>query len=293
MSPTRDDAGAAQDDGPTVIMVTANRREEDLQEVAVSVATLSLDQVQSLFAAGADTTALAARVPGLFVESSNGRTAPRFYIRGLGNTDFDLAASQPVSVVMDDVVMENVTLKSFPLFDVERVEVLRGPQGTLFGRNTPAGIVRVIDTARPTQELTARGSVSLGSYGTVAADAARGRFPIVEDLLAMGSRSWRSGATTTSTTASPRRRTSTAGSPTRRRAGAAVHPGRPVERAGDGPVPASSTGRARCSGRTFLGPGDNELNEQLRPRHGVLRCRRAQRGRIRDLGPLAARRVCV
>ena len=88
-------------------------------------------------------TALAARVPGLFVESSNGRVAPRFYIRGLGNTDFDLAASQPVSVVMDEVVMENVTLKSFPIFDVDRIEVLRGPQGTLFGRNTPAGIVKI------------------------------------------------------------------------------------------------------------------------------------------------------
>ena len=91
-------------------------------------------------------------MPGLFVESSNGRVAPRFYIRGLGNTDFDLAASQPVSVVMDDVVMENVTLKSFPIFDVERIEVLRGPQGTLFGRNTPAGIVK-IDTVRPTNEV--------------------------------------------------------------------------------------------------------------------------------------------
>ena len=132
------------------IFVTANRREENIQDVPVSVATLAPDQVQSIFDAGGDITALAARVPGLFVESSNGRVAPRFYIRGLGNTDFDLAASQPVSVMMDDVVMENVTLKSFPIFDVEQIEVLRGPQGTLFGRNTPAGIVK-IDTIAPEQ----------------------------------------------------------------------------------------------------------------------------------------------
>ena len=79
---------------------------------------------------------------------SNGRVAPRFYIRGLGNTDFDLAASQPVSIVMDEVVMENVVLKSFPLFDVEQVEVIRGPQGTLFGRNTTAGIVK-FDSVKP------------------------------------------------------------------------------------------------------------------------------------------------
>ncbi|WP_273786852.1 Plug domain-containing protein, partial [Brucella intermedia] len=76
----------------------------------------------------------------LQIESSFGRTFPRFYIRGLGNTDFDINAAQPVSVVYDDVALENSLLKSFPVFDLENVEVLRGPQGTLFGRNTPAGV---------------------------------------------------------------------------------------------------------------------------------------------------------
>ena len=108
------------------------------------------DQVAAVFSAGEDVVALAARVPALYAESSNGRVAPRFYIRGLGNTDFDLAASQPVSIIMDDVVMENVVLKSTPLFDVERVEVYRGPQGTLFGRNTTAGIVR-FTSVKPTE----------------------------------------------------------------------------------------------------------------------------------------------
>ncbi len=174
-------ATTAADESET-IYVTANRREENIQDVPVSVATLSPDQVQSIFDAGADVTALAARVPGLFVESSNGRVAPRFYIRGLGNSDFDLAASQPVSVVMDDVVMENVTLKSFPIFDVQQIEVLRGPQGTLFGRNTPAGIVK-IDTIRPSNEFSARASVSYGSHGTLAFDAGVGG-PLVADRLA-------------------------------------------------------------------------------------------------------------
>ena len=72
----------------------------------------------------------------------------------LGNTDFDLAASQPVSIVMDNVVMENVVLKSFPLFDIDQVEVIRGPQGTLFGRNTTAGIVK-FDSVKPTDSFDA------------------------------------------------------------------------------------------------------------------------------------------
>lgn len=163
------------------IVVTANRREENLQDVAISAATLQPDRLQSLFAAGADNTALAAQVPGLFVESSNGRAAPRFYIRGLGNTDFDLAASQPVSVVYDDVVLENVTLKAFPIFDVDRIEVLRGPQGTLFGRNTPAGIVK-IDTKRPGDTVEAQGSLSVGSFASISAEAAVGG-PLVPEVL--------------------------------------------------------------------------------------------------------------
>ena len=162
-------AEQADNDALDVIVVTANRREENLQDVAVSAATISADAAKTIFDAGADVTALAARVPGLFVESSNGRAAPRFYIRGLGNTDFDLAASQPVSVVMDEVVLENVTLKSFPIFDVARIEVLRGPQGTLFGRNTPAGIVK-IDTVKPGDEFAVTGSASVGSFQSVSID---------------------------------------------------------------------------------------------------------------------------
>ena len=93
-----------------VIIITANQREEDLQDVPVSAASLPQDQIEAIFSSGEDVLALAARVPALYAESSNGRVAPRFYIRGLGNTDFDLAASQPVSSIMDDVVMENVGL---------------------------------------------------------------------------------------------------------------------------------------------------------------------------------------
>ncbi len=156
-----------------VVIITATQRAENLQDVPVSAATLSEDAISAIFSAGEDVLALATRVPALYAESSNGRVAPRFYIRGLGNTDFDLAASQPVSIIMDDVVMENVVLKSFPIFDVEQVEVYRGPQGTLFGRNTTAGIVR-FTSAKPTEEFDARAQASYGSYGTTTFDGAVG-----------------------------------------------------------------------------------------------------------------------
>ena len=163
------------------VIVTAQKRSENIQEVPVSVATMGGEKLDALFAGGEDVLALSSRVPGLFVESSNGRAAPRFYIRGLGNTDFDLAASQPVSVIMDDVVMENVVLKSTPIFDVEQVEVLRGPQGTLFGRNTTAGIVK-FDTVKPSQVFKSNATLTYGSYNSWTAEGGVGG-PLVADKL--------------------------------------------------------------------------------------------------------------
>ena len=157
----------------TDVMVTAQRRVENIQDVPISVSPLEGERLDAMFEGGADIQALAARVPSLYAESSNGRLAPRFYIRGLGNSDFDLAASQPVSIIVDDVVLENVILKSFPLFDLERVEVLRGPQGSLFGRNTPAGIVK-FDTRKPSQEFGGDFTLSYGELGSATIEGAVG-----------------------------------------------------------------------------------------------------------------------
>ena len=104
-------------------------------------------------------------MPSLNIESSFGRAFPRFYIRGYGNTDFDLNASQPVSLVYDDVVLENPLLKGFPIFDLAQIEVARGPQGTLYGRNTPAGVVK-FDSAKPGFDREGYFSVSSATYLT-------------------------------------------------------------------------------------------------------------------------------
>ncbi len=125
------------------MIVTATRREQKLNDVPFSATALSGEPLLTLGDAGDDIKQLAFKVPSLNIESSNGRAFPRFYIRGYGNSDFHDFASQPVGLVYDDIVQENPALKGFPIFDQADVEVLRGPQGTLFGRNSPAGVVKL------------------------------------------------------------------------------------------------------------------------------------------------------
>jgi len=163
------------------IIVTATKREENIQEVPISITNMTGDRLTARFTGGEDILALASAAPGLHVESSNGRTSPRFYMRGLGNADFTQAASQPVSIVFDEVPMEKVVLKAFPLFDMADIEVIRGPQGTLFGRNTTAGIIKV-DSRRPSDELEGYVKGSAGNMGTFNIEGAVGG-PLIEDKL--------------------------------------------------------------------------------------------------------------
>ena len=164
-------APAPAADDSNDIVVTATRRVENIKDVPVAVTSISGDKLDTLNSSGLDIRFLSSRTPSLQIESSFGRTFPRFYIRGLGNTDFDPNAAQPVSVVYDDVALESPMLKSFPVFDLNSVEVLRGPQGSLFGRNTPAGVVK-LDSAKPTDTLSGYGSIEAGTYGTVNAEGA-------------------------------------------------------------------------------------------------------------------------
>ncbi|MBA2933866.1 TonB-dependent receptor [Sphingomonas sp. CGMCC 1.13654] len=162
------------------IIVTAQRRTEDAMKVPVAVSVLKPEALHDYQAAGADTLlSLSGRVPSLYVDDTTGRIFPRFYIRGLGNIDFYLGASQPVSIIQDDVVEEHVVLKSNPAFDIAQVEVLKGPQGSLFGRNTTAGIIK-FDTAQPSETWQGQGSVSYGKFNSVNADVGVGG-PLTQD----------------------------------------------------------------------------------------------------------------
>ena len=155
------------------IVVTAQKREENVQDIPISMSVMSQEVMDSVRSGGKDIRFLSSKVPSLVVESDFGRIFPRFYIRGIGNTDFDQNASQPVSLVYDEVVYENPMLKGFPIFDTNRVEILRGPQGTLFGRNTPAGVVK-IDSNKPSQEFDAYVKLGVGNLDVTDFEAAIG-----------------------------------------------------------------------------------------------------------------------
>ncbi len=164
------------------VTVTARKQEQRAFDVPLSLSVLQGEGLDRLRASGMDIRFLTNRTPSLQVMSGFGRIYPYFFIRGLGNTDFDMNASQPVSVMHDGIVLENPWLKGHPIFDVERVEVLRGPQGTLFGRNTPAGIVK-IESARPTWDVEGYARLSYGRFDSVNFEGALSG-PLIPSVLA-------------------------------------------------------------------------------------------------------------
>ena len=163
------------------VVVSAQKKDENLQDVPISISAVTEQSIRQFGVAGDDVRLLSARVANLNVESTFGRTYPRFYIRGLGNSDFALNAQSSVELYFDEVVLGNPILKGQPIFDVERVEVLRGPQGTLFGRNAVAGAVHII-TKKPSETPEGRASFSYGNFGTINAEAAIGG-PLIDDVL--------------------------------------------------------------------------------------------------------------
>ena len=165
------------------VIVTAQRRSENIRDVPMAITTLKGEKLDVLTSGGQDIRFLSGRSPSLNIESDYGRSFPRFYIRGQGNTDFDLNASQPVGLVVDDIVQESPMLKGFPVFDVDQVEVLRGPQGTLFGRNSPAGVIK-FDSVKPVIGKTeGYATLGFGNYSAVNAEGAV-NLPISDTMAA-------------------------------------------------------------------------------------------------------------
>jgi len=160
------------------IVVTAQRRSERLQDVPVAVTALSESSLQ---AAGVGSTQdLPMVTPGLVFNSVGGYAQPR--IRGIGTTGDAPSIENPVALYVDGVYYAHQVGSIFALNNIEQVEVDKGPQGTLFGRNATGGLIQVT-TDKPTQELQGNASVSYGNYNTYAtADYIAGG--ITKDLAA-------------------------------------------------------------------------------------------------------------
>jgi len=121
------------------IIVTAQKRSENIQEVPISVTAVSSSEIERLRLAGI--TEIAATIPNMVIQTPFAESQPVFSIRGVSASDFSQNNASPIGVYVDEVYKGILALQSLQIFDLDRIEVLRGPQGTLFGRNTTGGAV--------------------------------------------------------------------------------------------------------------------------------------------------------
>lgn len=160
-------AAAAADvamQGGNEIVVTAQRREQRLQDVPLSVSALSRESLEQ--AGVQSVSSIGTYVPNLQINQTVGNTfGPLITIRGLApSADTSLARDQPVGIYVDGVPIAKSTGAAFDLVDLERVEVLRGPQGTLYGKNTIGGAVNLV-TRKPTGEFGGEVLLGVGRFG--------------------------------------------------------------------------------------------------------------------------------
>ena len=165
-----------------VIIVTARRRDEALQDTPVSVTAVSTQQLELLVSP--DLEQLKGTVPNLIIDPvASGPNGAAIAIRGVSFEDIEKSFDPAVGVIIDGVYFGSNTGQLTDLFDIESVEVLRGPQGTLFGRNTTGGVINV-RRSTPTGKWGATIKGRVGNYGQRGASAVINA-PIIEDVVAL------------------------------------------------------------------------------------------------------------
>ncbi|WP_426357477.1 TonB-dependent receptor [Pseudocolwellia sp. HL-MZ19] len=153
-----------------VINITASKKSQSLQTSNVAVTAFSGDTLRELNMT--DSTDLANQTPGLNIGTPVGEgNNPSISLRGVGLNDFNDNNEGPIAVYRDEVYQSAMPGLTFQLFDLERVEVLRGPQGTLYGRNATGGLVHFI-SKKPTEDLEGFASVTLAEYNQIKTEAA-------------------------------------------------------------------------------------------------------------------------
>ena len=155
------DAQSPDDSGVVEILVTAQRRKERVQDIPVAITAIDGRQIERAGIASLEN--IAPRVPSFYF-GSFGAARPQLYIRGIGTRSFDPGSESSVGVFAGDVYLGRSSGSFGAMKDIDRIEVLRGPQGTLYGRNTIGGAINVISKA-PSAELTGRLEGGVSNFG--------------------------------------------------------------------------------------------------------------------------------
>jgi iron complex outermembrane receptor protein len=165
-APARAQAPAADAGGIQEVTVTARRREESIRDVPIAVTSFSGARLESVGAE--DLTFISQETPNVTLEASRATNSTlTAFIRGVGQQDPVAGFEQGVGIYLDDVYLNRPQGAILDVYDVERIEVLRGPQGTLYGRNTIGGAVKYVTRRLDADESTLRARVSLGQYNQV------------------------------------------------------------------------------------------------------------------------------
>ncbi|NOX52742.1 MAG: TonB-dependent receptor [Gammaproteobacteria bacterium] len=153
------------------IIVTAQKREQNAQEVGIAISALTGDQMTQLgYSNAQQVTALA---PGVHTVQPNGEANYSLAIRGVASSDFTTNVESPVAIYMDEVYISQMSGAGFMLFDMERVEILKGPQGTLYGRNATGGLAHYL-SRKPSEELNGYARLTAGRYDQIKFEGAVG-----------------------------------------------------------------------------------------------------------------------
>lgn len=157
------ESGSAGDDTYGEILVTAQRRSESVQDVPIAISAFNSDMVEA--SGSTNITSLNGLAPNVVLQTQGlVANVPMISIRGMNTSDPDPNADPKVSTIIDGVYIPFVSSTMLDLFDVERIEILKGPQGVLFGKNNLAGTLNVI-SSRPTDDFGGEARVSFGSFG--------------------------------------------------------------------------------------------------------------------------------
>ena len=141
------------------VVVTAQKREQNVQDVGIAISAVTGEQMRQLgYTNAQQVTALA---PGVHTVQPNGEANYAIAMRGVAANDFTTNVESPVAIYLDEVYISQMSGSGFMLFDMERVELLRGPQGTLYGRNATGGLAHFV-TVKPSREVDGYGAAHGG-----------------------------------------------------------------------------------------------------------------------------------